>query len=376
MSRRGDNIRKRKDGRWEGRYIFMRDLTGKGLYRSVYGKTYSDVKKKLGQVNVSNPQKKAYTTITVNDVSIEWLNSIKQNRKYSTYVKYESIYIKHIKQSIGNRRIFNITEEECAYFINLKQSCNSSNSTRLSNSVLNSIKNVLTQIIIYGTGNHSFKIRNKCNISNFSQKTEKIHIFTKKEQEVLYNYLVVDIDNYKLGILICLFAGLRLGEVCALKTENIDLSNRTIEISQTVQRVKSTSTNAKTELMITSPKTTNSKRLIPICNTLYSLFNNYLTEMTYVINEETVMDPRTYQYYFKKILNKLSIEDRNFHCIRHTFATNCISSGMDIKCLSEILGHSDVKTTLNRYVHPTMEQKLSQINFLSHDYGQQSGHVN
>ncbi len=85
------------------------------------------------------------------------------------------------------------------------------------------------------------------------------------------------------------------------------------------------------------------------------------------------MEPRTYQYYFKRILKELSIDNKNFHSLRHTFATNCIASGMDPKCLSEILGHADVKTTLNRYVHPSLEQKMQQINSFALNYGQISG---
>ena len=377
MSRRGDNIRKRKDGRWEGRYICMRDFNGKAIYRSIYGKTYNEVKEKLSHIDTFSQYIKNDSKETVHNITMNWLKDIKQHKKYSTYVKYENIYTKHIKLSFGQKRLDDITEEMCETFMNLKRGYgNSSSATELSNSTLSSIKNVLTQIIKYGTDNKTFKIGSGEKIRCSTKKTKEVQIFTKSEQKRMYEYLITDVDNYKLGILVCLFTGLRLGEICALKRENIDLVNRTIRISETVQRIRSTNQNRRTELIISTPKTTNSNRFVPICDTLYSLLSRYLSEKQYVINGSTVMEPRTYQYYFKKMIKTLSIEDKNFHCIRHTFATNCISSGMDVKCLSEILGHADIKTTLNKYVHPTMEQKINQINVLSYNYGQFNGQIN
>ena len=376
MSRRGDNIRKRKDGRWEGRYIVMRENTGKAIYRSVYGKTYNEVKEKLNKKIGMSEQNKSikHSNDTVNDIAMYWLRDIKTYRKYSTYVKYESIYNKHIKKHLGDKKIIDITESTCSDFI---ESIQNYNTKELSISTLSSIKNVLTQIMKHATNDETFRLTsNRKKTSSLNNKTDEIQIFTQGEQQKIFNYLVTDVDNYKLGILVCIFTGIRLGEICALKRENINLNNRTIRISETVQRIKSSNPDTKTELMITSPKTEKSNRLVPICDSLYGLLSKYLSEKPYVINGTTVMEPRTYQYYFKKLIKNLSIEDKNFHCIRHTFATNCISSGMDVKCLSEILGHSDVKITLNRYVHPTMEQKINQINSLSYNYGQENGQIN
>lgn len=376
MSRRGDNIRKRKDGRWEGRYIISRELNGKAVYRSVYGKTFTEVKKKLKEKESILQHSSKYTLETLDDAAISWLNTIKQSKKYSTYVKYENIYTKHIKDVFGKILLSNINEQKCVNFINSKRIVNINDSIGLSNSTLYSIKNVLTQIIKHGTDNKSFMITNERTINRNQKKLNEIQIFTKIEQQRMFDYLLDDIDNYKLGILICLFTGLRLGEICALRKSNINLENRTIQISETVQRIKSERPDNKTELLVSTPKTVSSNRLVPICDTLYNLLKDNLSDTDYVINGSTVMEPRTYQYYFKKLINSLSIDNKNFHCIRHTFATNCISSGMDVKCLSEILGHSDVKTTLNKYVHPTMEEKINQINSLSYNCGQLQGQIN
>lgn len=376
MSRRGDNIRKRKDGRWEGRYVFTRDMNGKAIYRSVYGRTYAEVREKLSNILVAVSNAYVYQVETVNEVASRWLEEVKLYKKYSTYVKYEYIYINHIKQQIGNKKMVDVNEELCTALIDSEYYNTTDNSIKLSNSTINSIKNVLTQIVKYGTKNVSFKINNNRKASCNTKSLESIQIFTKCEQQRIIEYLLEDIDSYKLGILVCMFTGLRLGEICALRRDSIDLSNRTIKITQTVQRIKSTRPDTKTELVVSSPKTANSYRIVPICDMLHSILSENMVETYYVVNGSNVMEPRTYQYFFKKLLNSLSIEVKNFHCIRHTFATNCIDSGMEVKCLSEILGHSDVKTTLNKYVHPTLEQKINQINSFSYDYGQINGQVN
>lgn len=295
-------------------------------------------------------------------------------RKHATYIKYEYIYINHIKQHIGNKKICDITLGNCIELLNNEYNNGLNVKGNLSDSIIYSIRNVLTQIIRYGTKDYTFKISDnlKCHNKN-NNKT--IQIFSKDEQQILLQNLLNNMNSYNLGIFICMFTGMRLGEICALRKEDINLTLRTITINQAVQRVKTDNSNSKTELIISCPKTLNSNRIIPICDMLFSILNEYMSDTVYIVNGEKVMEPRTYQYYFKSLLVSLSIETKNFHSLRHTFATNCIDSGMDPKCLSDILGHSDVKTTLNKYVHPSLEHKISQINFLSLNYGQISGRV-
>ncbi|MCM1090392.1 MAG: site-specific integrase [Butyrivibrio sp.] len=139
-------------------------------------------------------------------------------------------------------------------------------------------------------------------------------------------------DVYKLGILLCLYSGLRLGEICALPMENVDLENKTMKISQTVQRIKD-DVSGKTFLFCSPPKSVSSIREIPICNFMAELLQTEHLSGKYLINGNQLMEPRTYQYKFKQYLKETSIADRNFHSLRHTFATNCIANGMDVKCL-------------------------------------------
>lgn len=360
MSRRGDNIRKRKDGRWEGRYIATRNSMGRAIYHSVYGKTYSEVREKLTNKSIVLKSKASeINNVTLNEIAIEWLKDIKSYRKYSTYVKYEYIYNNHIKSHLGNTFIQNVDAQACIRMIEsecFEKEC------KLSHSTINSIRNVITQIMKYGNKPIEFPIDSYKVRQSYSSYNESLKVFSNDEQQKLQNYLLENTDSYKLGIYVCMYTGLRLGEICALKTENIDLTHRVISVTQSAQRIKSEKENCKTELIISTPKTANSIRVVPICDILLIALKKYMSNSEFLVNGCKIMEPRTYQYFFRRILLELSIDEKNFHSLRHTFATNCISSGMDPKCLSEILGHSDVKTTLNKYVHPSFEQKIKQLN--------------
>lgn len=375
MSRRGDKIHKRKDGRWEGRYIYSRNNVGRAIYRSVYGKTYAEAKEKLTNAKKSFKESDyIYENLTVEEIAEKWFQEVKVCKKYSTYIKYKYIYDIHIRKYLEKKKISSVTAEECVRVIKRECIKENSNEISLSRSMVNSIRNVLTQIMKYG--NNPIKISSDLyNITNLKCiYNNGVSIFTKDEQKRILEYLLLDMNNYKLGIYVCMFTGLRLGEICALKTTNIDLSKRIIYVTHTAQRIKSDSCEKKTELLMSKPKTPTSYRMIPICDILFNVLKEYMSNEIYLVNGFDIMEPRTYQYFFQRILNSLSIEKKNFHSLRHTFATNCISSGMDPKCLSEILGHADVKTTLNRYVHPSLEIKLKQLNSFATDYGHSNGH--
>lgn len=215
MSRRGDNIRKRKDGRWEGRYIILRTSNGTNKYRSVYGKTYSEVKNKLQQCVNDKIWQTNICADSVNAVARSWLEEIKNYKKYATYVKYGYIYNNHIKHHIGEKHMYDINANVCLELISVEQQKGLNNGKPLSNSLINSIKNVLTQIIKYGTKNYSFKINDNKSIKRVANQTTKT--FLKIEQEKILSSLLCDMNSYNLGIYICLFTGLRLGEICALK---------------------------------------------------------------------------------------------------------------------------------------------------------------
>ena len=177
-------------------------------------------------------------------------------------------------------------------------------------------------------------------------------------------YLHKEKPDYYIGIILALVTGMRIGEVCALQWEDITIDS--IHINKTMQRLSGPQAKG---ICIGSPKTYSSIRKIPI-NTQLSLFlNNIIDRREYVVCQKNgkYVEPRLLQMHFNKVLARCGIAPYNFHSLRHTFATRCVESGMDIKTLSEILGHSDVKTTLNKYVHSSLNHKKKQMELVFFD---------
>ena len=173
-----------------------------------------------------------------------------------------------------------------------------------------------------------------------------------------------------MGVFICLYTGIRIGELCALQWRDISFNEKVIVIGHTMQRLQNDDPNAlnKTKIIITEPKSKASLRTIPLPDFVVHVIKPLAgLPSAYILSGEckTMIEPRTMQNKFKGYLDKGQISDANFHSLRHTFATRCIEAGFDIKTLSEILGHSSVKITLDRYVHSSMELKRSNMEKLT-----------
>ncbi|MBQ8475281.1 MAG: site-specific integrase, partial [Clostridia bacterium] len=194
-------------------------------------------------------------------------------------------------------------------------------------------------------------------------------ILSLSQQKRLETKLFRDTNETKLGILISLYMGLRIGEICALKWEDVNLIDNELLVCATVVRLHDKSTSGKiTKMIIDSPKTKTSIRKIPIPPLLIPVIRSIknVSVSPYVISrKETFVNPRTLEYRYKKLLEAADIPRLNYHALRHTFATRCIEVGMDMKTLSELLGHANVSTTMDIYVHSTMEQKRKQMEKLS-----------
>lgn len=369
MARKGENIRKRTDGRWEGRYQIVED--GVTKTKSVYATTYRDVKRKLceqknnierGSVFLQNEHIEKNNLLTLDMVATEWLLVFPQQYKHSTYIKYKNIYHTHIQPYFGNVQITSLTNDYVKKHIDVE----------LSQSLSRSVYCVLNQIVAFASTKYQIN-EQKFDRSNNHNVHHSIDTLDVSEQAKLLKYLIQDIDIYKLGIYICLSTGLRLGEVCALKWADIDMDLQLLHVNRTVQRINVDDAEQKTILMETPPKSFHSKREIPLSNQLYTLLQEFYCNDIYVLNGNMPMEPRTLQNKFKKYLKLSGVRETNFHSLRHTFATNCIQTGADVKSVSEVLGHSDVRITLNRYVHPSIDTKREYLNSLSSIYGQISG---
>lgn len=369
MPRRGENIYKRKDGRWEGRYIKQYEANHKAKYGYVYANTYRDVKNKLTEAKLKPKNINDDSIQTVNYYAEKWLAEVQLQLKHSTYVKYANIINNHIIPEIGLYKIDDLNTELIRTVMDKKQREGKLNGNGgLSAKTVRDILSVIRLIIKYA---ENLGIETHCNLEIIKIKSsnKKIPTFNKNEQIQLIDYLMNNIDYTNLGILICIFTGMRIGELCALKFEDISICDKVIHITKTMQRLQTFSKDekVKTSVMITSPKSECSQRDIPIPDFIVQLILNMnFLPKDYILTgrSDCFVEPRTLQNRFKTCLIQCGLKEITFHQLRHRFATCCVELGFELKSLSEILGHSSVNITLNRYVHSSLELKRENINKL------------
>lgn len=377
MPRKGENIYKRKDGRWEARYIKQRTPEGKAIYGYIYAKTYKEVKSKLQkhlilEANGATPQAMQINgqefPVLFKDIANNWHVSILPQVKESTSNKYSNLLNLYIIPNFGHFPVASLSYDvidECAHQL---LASGGRNGVGLSPKTVSDILSVVRNILKYATRNG---IAIVCDVGSIQVKRcpKEMRVLSRGEQDRLCQYLYSDLSAYNLGILIALFTGLRIGELCALRWEDISFSDQTIHIHQTLQRVQNKTGDApKTKVVITSPKSACSIRTIPLPDCLISILKKYKTaDAGFFLTNSTVrfIEPRTMQNKFKTALKHSSVPSANFHALRHTFATRCVELGFDVKSLSEILGHASVNITMNRYVHPSLELKKENMQRLS-----------
>lgn len=305
--------------------------------------------KKLNEVKniiVSRRKRKDFEVVTE-----EWLKYKKNTVKKSTYYNYSYSVAKYLYPSFAGKNITKIKN-----YNNFIEEL----SDTLSPKTVRDIVTKLKEIINFYEEEHNTKLNiKKMSLPKMNKK--EIQILSNKEKQKLEKYCIQQNDLKSLGILICLNTGLRVGEVCALRWENVDFETRRIHVEKTIERIYSKEEN-KTIVIIDTPKSITSVRTIPINSKLYNILKQIRgkskkTDFVLTGSSEHYVEPRNYQYYFKEILKRSKVKKYKFHTLRHTFATNCIEAGMDIKSLSEILGHADVSITLNIYVHSSDKAK-------------------
>lgn len=371
MPRKGENIYKRKDGRWEGRYICSYDAVGKAKYTYVYGKTYSEVKQKL-VAGRSTPQKVnniAQNLLTYEELLDLWLHYSQLNTKESTHARYAHLINTHIKPQLGKYQLSVLSTEIIELFVEFQLAKGRLDNTGgLAPKTVTDILTIIKSTIEYA-GYKGFPVT--CNLSKLTikKKEKEIRVLTQAEQDALISILMNDMDLYKFGVFLSLYTGIRIGELCALKWEDFDTTQTTIKINKTMQRIQDTQNGAlsKTKIVITEPKSQCSVREIPLPTFVTDISRQFVSNpKSYILTgSDRCVEPRTMQNRFKSYIKASGISDANFHALRHTFATRCVEVGFEIKSLSEILGHANVNITLNRYVHSSFELKCSNMNKLS-----------
>lgn len=360
MGRRGDMIYHRKDGLWEARYVKEIDAFGKRKYGSVYAHSYKEAKEKQQDALDRMLLYKSTTPIrkmTVLELAEEWLCINRKRLKPSSYQRYQGFIKNHIEGVIGSLSVVYLST------VTVHEYAQNRLNTGLSSQSVNALLTFLHAVLKYGQRAYRLPMPE---IIYLSVKKKEMRVLSQMEQNQLVTYLTQDLDIYKLGILVALYTGVRIGELCALRWE--DVGEDHIKVRQTMQRIKNEN-GIGTQLYIGEPKTYTSARVIPIPSFLQEWirpFRSQGADKPYFlsVNRRDITEPRTLQYRFKKYLSAASVKDANFHALRHTFATRCVECGFEVKSLSEILGHANVTITLNKYVHSSMDLKRANMNLL------------
>lgn len=371
MPRKGENIYKRKDGRWEGRYIRSYDAESKAKYAYIYGKTYSEVKQKLADER-SNTKKASVSTrssLTYDELLDSWLHTSQLNTKESTYARYAHLIRTHIKPQLGKYRLSTLSTEIIEDFIECQLvSGRLDNTGGLAPKTVADILTIVKSTMEYARYKGLPVI---CNLSKLTikNKEKEMRVLTQTEQDALISVLIDNMDLYKFGVFLSLYTGIRIGELCALQWEDFNFTRTTLKIRKTMQRIQNTGNGvfSKTKIVISEPKSQCSVREIPLPTFVTDIARKFVANpKAYVLTgNDRYVEPRTMQNRFKSYVKDSGISDANFHALRHTFATRCVEVGFEIKSLSEVLGHANVNITLNRYVHSSFELKCSNMNKLS-----------
>lgn len=283
-----------------------------------------------------------------------WKEEKRQFVKKSTFAVYSLIVETHLLPAFGN--LTAVTEKDVQDFVLHKLNGG------LSQKTIKDMLIVLRMILKYGAKKNYCIYAPIDVIFPTDRERQELEVLSIANQRKIMRFVEDNFTFRNLGILICLSTGIRIGEICALTWDDIDTENGVIHIRKTIQRIYIRENGIRrTELMIDTPKTATSIRNIPMTKDLLSLLKplrKVVNETYFVLtNDVTPTEPRTYRNFYKKILAKLEIPPIKFHGLRHSFATRCIESRCDYKTVSVILGHSNISTTLNLYVHPNYEQK-------------------
>ena len=352
MGNDNEKVYLRKDGRYCIKYKKGINEDGSTDYGYIYGTTEEEVLQKKKEILESSViiDKSLFSGDIYN-----WLKSVKISCKISSYSDYEYTAYAYLIPNFGSFKRKQINKDIINDFT--EKLLNKG----LAPKTIKDILIILQQVLKY--------VGITIDITMPKVKKKEIQILTKEDQLSLETYISKNINEDNFGMFLCLYTGLRIGELCALKWKNIDLDNNIIKVEKTLIRVKNfdKSIKTKTKVILDDPKSTSSKRNIPIPNFIISILKNLKKndDDFFLTGKSVFIEPRSYTNHYKKVMKLLNIDKYNFHALRHTFATRCIENGCDPKSLSEILGHSNVKITLDRYVHPSFENKVKMMNNLN-----------
>ena len=367
MSKRGENIYKRRDGRYEGRYVVGKTETGKTRFGYIYGYRYMEVhneliRKKAERLKTADPTA-AYRKILLSDWLHQWLeNELMGSVKASSYQTYLRQIQVHLIPQLGDLSLSQITPIVICEFISQLET------DGLAYSTIKEIFRLLKAALRYAHEAGVIPLNPCPKIKIQPREAVEQRVLSRSEQEKLRKVAMAQDD---LPTLLGLYTGMRLGEICALKWSDIDWEKKMITVRRTAQRTAraENSTGKRTMLMIGAPKSRRSQRSIPIPDFLFAL----LQETYSTANADSFIfgkagraaDPRTMQRRFQRQMQALGFDKVHFHTLRHSFATRLMEHGIDIQTISMLLGHHSPKTTLDFYGHSLSEQQIHAVSLLS-----------
>lgn len=368
MARRGENIYKRRDGRYEGRYVIGKTVEGKTRFGYVYGYQYAEVKKALLLKKAEWAKKPSSLRASCQDTVAEWLSHWMESEllgsvKVSSYQTYVNIVKKHLFPTLGGMKLVSITPGIVHGFVTALEESGLAYST---------VKGIyrLFSAAMRGAFEEGLIQKNPCRRVKIQRVVqEEQRVLNRNEQTLLEKSALA--ANH-LPTLLSLYTGMRLGEVCALKWDDIDWENQNIVVRRTVQRIaqfKNDSSCAKTALMIGTPKSLRSVRILPVPNFILTRLHELMKEKTtdlYIFGfSNKPAEPRTIQRRLQVLTKTLCLRNVHFHTLRHSFATRLVELGVDIKTISTLLGHGSTQTTLEYYAHSLPQQQRAAITLLT-----------
>lgn len=297
------------------------------------------------------------------DWAIEWLEYQRNFIKESTYGAYTTLIYNHLIPNLGEIPLKCINEKTMQNLVLfLLTNGRKDGEGGLSEKTVKCIMTILKTCLLKAKKENLMNYYEPNLIYPRTTRNQDIKVLNKRNQLQIQNAVLDNINTKSIGILFMLQTGVRIGELCALQYRDIDYEQETVTISKTIQRTftKNSNGNNTTKIVITPPKSLSSDRKIPLSGILMRALMklpHYDPEAYLLTGSDKYMEPRSYLNYYRKFFKETNIDYINFHGLRHTFATRCIEAGGDSKTVSELLGHSSIKITLDLYVHPQMEAK-------------------
>jgi integrase len=388
MPKKHTGVSQRKDGTWMAQTDIDFDLlTGKRKRLTRYGKTEGEAYEKLQQALA---ELRIGTYVEQRDMTVgmwfpNWLDKYAKNKvKQSTYNNYRSYIDKRIVPIMGHIKLLDLNVDILQRFLNAQYAHgNLKTGGQLSEKTIRNIYLMMHEAMSQAVKNELVIKNNLEAVVLPKVQHVEMRVLNKKENHTLLKTTMKSKERYGLGVLLALKTGMRIGEICGLRWKDIDIWDKVIHIRQTLQRqevMEHREGGAKTEIIIGPPKSEKSRRDIPLPESLIPFLKaqrkaqkeNALAVQDayqnkgYVLMNEMgcYIEPRTLQDTFQRLLLEAGIEDANFHSLRHTYATRAVEKGMDIKTLSELLGHADVSTTMNRYAHSLDKHKRKMVDMM------------